>query len=124
LITKERVPKVQNDTLLGIFAQMARMHVLKGVQAMEAFERSAKKPPYEDLRTAAREFALALEYDHLIADDFRDLRRAMNLIYEHLKGLNAREMGAFYKAVEETAKDFKWKRCHFLGELEDHFGPC
>jgi len=54
LITEERFPKVQDDTLLGIFAQMARMHVLKGVQAMDAFEGSGKKPPYEELKAAAR----------------------------------------------------------------------
>jgi len=123
LITEGRFPKVQDDTLLGIFAQMARMHVLKGVQAMDAFEGSEKKPPYEKLKAAAREFAIAMEYDHLIADDFRDLRRAMNVIYECLKGLNAQEMKAFYEAVKEMAEDFKWVPCHFLEKLEDHFGP-
>ena len=123
LITEERFPKVQDDTLLGVFTQMARMHVLKGVKAMDAFEGSEKKPPYEELKAAAREFAIAMEYDHLIADDFRDLRRAMNVIYDRLKGLNAEEMQAFYEAVRETAGDFKWERCHFLEKLEDHFGP-
>ena len=123
LITEKRLPEVQDDTLLGIFTQIARMHVLKGVQAMDAFERSEKKPPYEELKTAAREFTIAMEYDHLIAEDFRDLRRAMNVIYERLKGLNAREMKAFYESVKETAQEFGWEPCHFLEKLEDHFGP-
>jgi len=123
LITKEGLPKVQDDTLLGIFAQVARMHILKGVLAMEAFERPGKEPPYEELRTAAQEFALAQEYDHLIASHFRGLQRAISLIYKHVKGLNAQEKKAFYEAVNEIAQEFGWKPCHLLQKLEGRFGP-
>ncbi|MGC8947568.1 MAG: AAA family ATPase [Anaerolineae bacterium] len=125
LITPSSSPAIREDTVLGVFAQLARLHVLKGVQSMDAFERSEKKPPYPDLRIAAQEFALALEYDALIAKDFRDMRRAVRVIYERLKGLNARELTTIYDAVSELAEKFQrdrekwffWERLHTL------FGP-
>ena len=116
-IVGERRPSIEDDTELGIFSQLARLHVLKGVRAMDAFEHSDKVEPYPHLRQAAREFALALEYDVLIADEFRDLRRAINLIYSRLKKLNQQEIKAF---VEEVKKH--WKECRLLHEIEEHFG--
>jgi tetratricopeptide (TPR) repeat protein len=125
LITPDSFPPVREDTILGIFAQLARMHVLKGVRAMDAFERSVKEPPYSDLRAAAQEFALALEYDKLIAGDFRDMRRALGVIHERLKRLNAREMKAVYDAVSEMAERYRRDReqWYFWHQLQTLFGP-
>jgi len=125
LITPSSFPQVREDTVLGIFAQLARMHVLKGVRAMDAFERSGKAPPYPDLQAAAQEFALALEYDKLIADDFRDMRRALRVIHERLKRLNARELKAIYDAVSEMAAMYRRDReqWYFWHQLQILFGP-
>ena len=125
LITQDSFPQVREDTILGIFAQLARMHVLKGVLAMDAFERSVKESPYPDLRAAAQEFALALEYNKLIAEDFRDMRRALHLIHERLKGLNARELKAVYDAVSGMAEMYRKGReqWYFWHQLQTLFGP-
>ncbi len=127
LITPNQFPSVKEDTMLGIFQQLARLHVLRGVRAMEAFRRSPKPPPYDSLKTAAREFALALEYDYLVAEDFRDLRRALALIHDQLKGLNIQEMKAVYNAVAEMSEEFAAKKqpkdWRFWKIIESLLGP-
>ncbi len=129
-ITPAQFPTVKEDTILGIFQQLARMHVLRGVRAMEAYRRSSKQPPYDQLKNATREFALALEYDYLVADDFRDLRRALALIHEQLKGLNVQEIGAVYDTIVEMNEKFQSNQCkerpqdwHLWKVLEQFLGP-
>lgn len=124
LIAESSFPQVHNDTILGVFAQLARMHILKGVRAMDAFEHSKKQPPYDDLTQAVQEFALALEYDSLIAEDFRDKRRAIRLIHDRLKGLNVHELMTVYNAMTAMAQDFgREKKWAFWQQLEALFGP-
>lgn len=130
LITPTAPPRIKEDTILAVFSQTARWHILKGVRALDRFnplQESRFEPPYPSLREAAREFALALEYNTLVAENFRDLRRALNLIYERLKVLNASELKAFYETVAEMAGEFSWKsrkeEWRLWKELEDHFGP-
>lgn len=128
-ITPTASPSIGEDTILDVFSQRARWHVLRGVQALDGFDsarESRQAPPYPSLRRAAREFALALEYDTLVADNFRDLRRALNLIYERLKVLNTAELRAFYETITEMADEFPWKpreEWRLWKELVDHFGP-
>lgn len=123
-------PVIRDDTILAVFSQMARLHILRGVRALDHFDpaqESQQEPPYPSLRQAAREFALALEYNTLVAENFRDLRRALNLIHERLKGLNIPELRAFYDAVASMADEFPWKsrkeEWRFWKELVKHFGP-
>ena len=112
---------------MGVFAQMARKHALRAVMHVDEFE--TNKENLEALKRAAQEFAVGLEYDHLIADDFRDLRRAHNTIYKRIKGLNNREMRAFYEGTEQFEKDYELKerhhreKCHLREWLENTFGP-
>lgn len=122
-------PLIGGDTILAVFPQMGRWHILQGVMALDGFnpsQESQQKPPYSSLRKAAREFALALEYDTMVAENFRDLRRALNLIYERLKILNVAELRAFYETIKEMADEYSWKPCEewrFWKELVAHFGP-
>lgn len=129
-ITPAARPEVKDDSILDVFAQMARLHVLRGVRLMDGFDPArerGKTPPYPSLRGATREFALALEYNTLVAEEFRDLRRALNLIHERLKVLNVSELKAVYETVAEMATQFPWKpqkeQWRLWRELEDHFGP-
>lgn len=129
-ITPETSPIIQENTILAVFSQMARLHILKGVRALDRFaptQESQLHPPYPSLRQAAREFALALEYDALVAENFRDLRRALNLIHNRLKVLNVSELRTFYDAVAGMADEFPWKArkedWRLWKELVKHFGP-
>ncbi len=117
---REGLPEVKDDTVLGVFVQMARKHALRAMMYIDEFE--TNKENLEALRRAAQEFAIGLEYEHLIADDFRDLRRAHNTIYERIKGLNNREMKAFYEGTELFQEKYGLSRCHLREWLENTFG--
>jgi hypothetical protein len=119
-------PQIEEDTLVGVFNQLARLHVLKGVQAMDAFEQSKKQLPHLELKEAAREFMLALEYDVLVAEDHQGIRRALNTIHARLKELNTRELTDFYEFVAAAAaqeQDLTKEECRLWRELEETFGP-
>ncbi len=119
----DKKPEVREDTQLGVFSQLGRKHVLQGVLAMDRFWEHGS---FNNLKEAAWHFALGKQYDHLIADKFRDLRRAENTIHSHLKRLNTQELKAFYEGVRETMREFSWcepEKCHFWRWLEEHFGP-
>lgn len=122
-------PQIGEDTILAVFPQLGRWHILKGVIALDSFnpvQESQQEPLYPSLREAAREFALALEYDTIVAENFLDLRRGLNLIYERLKPLNVAELRVFYEAIQEMAIQYHWKpysQWRFWKELVDHFGP-
>lgn len=119
-----KLPEVKGSMLAGVFGQLARLHVLRGVLAMDAFEKSDKQPPYPALQEAAHEFVLTLEYDAIVENQ-QGTRRALNTIYNRLKKLNTRELKAFYDAVETAAVNLGWDRedCHLWQEVENAFGP-
>ncbi|MBU1662351.1 MAG: ATP-binding protein [Chloroflexi bacterium] len=127
-ITKQRLPKREAKTVLGIFGQLARAHVLRGIQALDAYEASSKCLPSNDLEEAARQFTLTFEYDALIARDFWETTRAMNLIHGRLRAFNPREMLNIYEAVTRTPgevlpEDILVEDLLFWDVLNEHFGP-
>jgi len=93
---------------------------------MDSYEQSDKLPPYPELRKAAYEFTIALEYDSLIAKEYLGIQRALNkVIINRLEGLSESELKVFYDAVSETAQTMQLTEedCRLWRALEDHFGP-
>lgn len=122
-IAADKLPDIKKDTLADAFAQFGRLYVLRGSRAMDAFERSDKQPPYPDLQKAAREFAIALEYDMLIAREYVGIQRATSTtITKRFDGLSKPELKVFYDAVAETARKLGREKCRLWEELEKHSG--
>ena len=77
------------------------------------------------LDDAAEQFLLALEYDRLYADDFRDLRRGQERIYDELKGFNLDfEFPAFVTSMERAEAKYTLTHPTLLESfLTEAFGP-
>jgi tetratricopeptide (TPR) repeat protein len=122
LIQPTRYPGVVEKTILGVFSQLARYHIIKGILALDK----------NDLREAGRQFALGFEYDRFIGEDFRDLNRGINVVHSHLRGFNPRELVEVFDGAasalgtlmpQSIAGRIKEKGdLLFWQELEAHFG--
>jgi len=126
-ITPDSSPVKNMDTVISAFSQLARMHVLRGILALDAFEKSGKEIPSPALTAAGQEFGIVFEYDALIARDFRDTIRAINLIYTRLKKYNQCEMLEIYKSLQSAPGNFLPSAKPFTDLLlwqllEEHFG--
>jgi uridine kinase len=120
-------PSKGSDTVISVFTQLARMHTLAGILALENFESAGKQIPSQKLQEAAQQFSVAFEYDSLIARDFRDTIRASNLIYGRLKKYNPRELLEIYEGIRSALGDVlpqekKHTELLFWQLLEEHFG--
>ncbi|MCX7841219.1 MAG: hypothetical protein N2559_17410, partial [Anaerolineae bacterium] len=82
LIQPTRYPCVLGKTILGVFCQLGRYHIIKGILALDR----------NDLQEAGKQFALGFEYDRFIGEDFRDLNRGINVVHSRLRGFNPREL--------------------------------
>ncbi len=102
LITSTRWPGVLPSTVLGIFSQLARFHIISGILALDKNNR----------REAGQQFALGFEYDRFIGEDFRDLNRGVNVVHNRLRGFNPREMVELFDGVASV-----------LGSLMSQGGP-
>jgi tetratricopeptide (TPR) repeat protein len=121
-ITQGKVYEEKDSIVLNRFG---RLHVLRGMQAMDRFKRSARQPPYPHLRKAAREFTFALEYNALIGENHQGVRRSMYNIHNRVKALDIYERKVFYDGVAEAAEELGLPReeCHLWRELGDIIEP-
>ena len=104
-ISTSHFPGSGEDYVLGVFNQMARMHILLGVRGLQAYERAGRPAGTygaQLLAQAADEFTLTFEYNHFISDDFREIRRATNLVYNRLKSYSNQELLTVYEAVHSA----------------------
>jgi tetratricopeptide (TPR) repeat protein len=130
------MPKV-DDPMAFFWVQLGKMHLLQGQMKLRRYW---NKPPVrgktrnkELLHKVAEHFTLTLAYDELFAEDFRDMQRAKDTMYEALKSVNVQELETLYKGVDETAKDYdmerrpkevgKPARPRMRNFLEEYFGP-
>ncbi|GAB4560281.1 MAG: hypothetical protein Kow0047_06800 [Anaerolineae bacterium] len=128
----------QNLPRPEILAQLGKAQLLLGriplrkyLTQLDELERD-DKPKEEKRRLAeqwlpqvAEHFTLALAYDHLFADDFRDLRRAQETIYDALKRFNvAYEFPTFIQGMKQAAAKYHLPEpTHLQRFVEDAFGP-
>jgi len=127
-ISSRQFPERDATTVLGIFGQLARAHVLRGILSLDAYEVSSKQLPSKDMDEAAQQFTLAFEYDALMTREFRDTQRAANVIYGRLKKFNPRELSSIYDAVTRVPgqmlpADKQVKDLLFWAVLQEHLGP-
>ncbi len=92
LIQPTRYPGVVDKTLLGVFSQLARFHIIRGILALDK----------NDRREAGRQFALGFEYDRFIGENFRDLDRGINVVHNRLRGFNPRELVEVFDGAAST----------------------
>lgn len=136
-ITKERgVPELKDPSAF-FWVQMGKAHLLKGLLAVRQYE--AAQPPAKGevrdealMQQVAEHFALALAYDELFADDFRDMRRAKNAMHRALRGINVKELQMLYKSADAVAQTYHLERRPAMGRqparprmrnfLEEYFG--
>jgi tetratricopeptide (TPR) repeat protein len=133
LIEPSRWPDISDSTILGIFAQLGRYHILQGVLALDRAKQASGSEKENYLSEAGMQFTLAFEYDRHIGKDFRDLGRGITLVYDRLRKFNPRELMAIFGGVRlawsrriprrggpghiEEAEDLLLWRT-----LEEHFG--
>lgn len=86
-----------------IWAQLGKVHVLKGIVALERWE---KKQQGGDIGAAAEDFMLGLEYSSLFGKDYWGIRRGKRDIYKELKKLNETELVLFTQAVSQAEKKY------------------
>lgn len=108
-------PKIEEDMIIGIFGQIARLYILLGVIAIDN----------ENFELASHHFTLALEHDCLVAPDGHGISRALNTIHDRLRKLNYRELLIIYNAVINTAHELgiTEQQCRMWHELENTYGP-
>jgi tetratricopeptide (TPR) repeat protein len=130
--------KPQVDEPMAFFwVQLGKMRLLQGqIMLQRYWDKLRVKGKMRDeklLHQVAEHFTLTLAYDELFADDFRDMRRAKDTIYEALKGVNVQELEALYEGVDQAAEKYNLDRSPKKGGqparprmrnfLEEYFGP-
>jgi tetratricopeptide (TPR) repeat protein len=113
-ITKEKgLPRVQDPTSF-LWVQMGKAHLLEGQMALRRYQAAPlARGGIRDaalLQEVGEHFTLGLAYDELFADDFRDMRRAKDVIYNTLERVNREELGALYRAVDTVAQEYHLER--------------
>jgi len=124
--TKGGPPAVERPNTT-FWVQMGKAELLRGLLALKAYRSEPRMPGGvrdEGLwKQVTEHFALALAYDNLFAEAFRDLRRAKDTMYENLNGINVEELRALYRVVDETAQKYQFEKPPaMLTFLEDYFG--
>lgn len=122
LIQPTRYPGIVDKTILGVFSQLARYYIIRGILALDR----------NDRKEAGRQFALGFEYDRLIGENFRDLNRGINVVHNRLREFNPRELVEIFDGVasalgtlipQSVAGRISTKEdLLFWQALESHFG--
>jgi tetratricopeptide (TPR) repeat protein len=111
----------EKETVIPFFTQLGKMHLLRGQIAFNHFTQERKE---QALQEAISHYTLALAYDTLFrTQEFRDLRRAKDRIYERLKVLNATEMLIAYDTVERVEREYRLGTSAMREFLQRNFGP-
>lgn len=110
----------EKEAILPFLTQSGKMELLRGQIAFNHFARTRDKSA---LKEAVARYTLALAYDTLFRNqEFRDLRRAKDRIYERLKGLNANEMLVAYNTVENVERTYRLGTSVMRKFLQRNFG--
>jgi len=111
----------EKEAVIPFFTQLGKMHLLRGQIAFNHFTQERKQ---QALPEAIFHYTLALAYDTLFrTQEFRDLRRAKDRIYERLKVLNASEMLIAYDTVERVEREYRLGTSAMREFLQRNFGP-
>jgi tetratricopeptide (TPR) repeat protein len=135
ITTEGGVPKVE-DAIIFLWAQMGKAQLLRGQIALQEYlDKPSVKGKVRDealVREIAKHFMLTLAYTELFAEDFRDMRRAKDTMYDALRGINLKELQALYEGVDSTAQayhlecrprtDSQPARPRMRNFLEEYFG--
>ena len=112
--------------IVPLLKQLGKLELLRGQIAFNRFLRSQNRD-LDALRQTVEHYTLSLSYDTLLGRQiFRDMRRAMERMYERLRKLNVQELRLVYKTVDEVEQ-----RYGLAGQegsimrrfLYDRFGP-
>ena len=107
-----------------LWVQLGKMSLLQGEIVRRRYHESKK---LELLEETARYYTLSLAYDELFADDFRDMRRAKDLMYDRLKTLSEEEFRAIHRGIDDAAEKFHLEKpqkpARMRTFLEKQFGP-
>lgn len=124
LIIENQKPEIADDTVIDVFSQLGRLHVLRGVIAMDSFDAGPKEAPYPDLCAAIEDFVLALEYSGMVGEEYQGIRRGLTTIHKRLKGLNVHEVLAAFETIREMAQTWEPldEENRLWRELENAFG--
>lgn len=82
---------------------LGKVHLLLGHLAFRRFEETGDS---QGLIKAGESYTLSLAYDGLYAEDFRDVRRAVAVIYKRLRGLNRDELGRLYEGIAHAVQEY------------------
>ncbi len=111
----------EKEAVIPFFTQLGKMHLLRGQIAFNHFTQERKEQALQD---AISHYTRALAYDTLFrTQEFRDLRRAKDRIYERLKVLNASEMLIAYDTVERVEREYRLGTSAMREFLQRNFGP-
>ena len=128
-IITDGLPQVENPTRF-LWVQLGKAHALLGQISFDEYETVSQKtkngqeggipnPARKHLEQAVEFWALALEYDHLFADDFRDLRAGLDRFYAIVKQLNLEEIAVVEQKGAAKKEELGLDRpLHMLDYLE------
>ncbi|RLC92064.1 MAG: hypothetical protein DRI77_13255, partial [Chloroflexi bacterium] len=114
-------PQLEREQAIFPFlAQMGKAQLLRGQIAFNRFEREEKK---ENLNEALEHYTLSLAYDTLFYEEtFRDMRRAMDRIYERLNTLDPATLKIVYDIVESVEEKYGLEESRMTRFLRESFG--
>jgi hypothetical protein len=119
------------ETPVSFFwVQLGKASSLLGQIEMAEFRKRQQAPERDwrgravnHLGEAVRLYTLSIAYDELFGRDFREMRSGLDLIYDELKRLNARELREVYQVVRQTQVEYCLDaRSRMLTFLERSFG--
>jgi tetratricopeptide (TPR) repeat protein len=94
-----------------IWVQIGKSNLLLGLIEFDKYKSSHREKDDNaaeiHLRKAAHDWALSLAYDARFSPNFRDLKRARDLIYQNIAVLNSQEMSWARASIQQTHEEYK-----------------
>lgn len=120
----EKEKEREKEAIIPFLTQLGKMELLRGQIAFNRYAQSRDTSVRrEAIKDAIRHYTLAMAYDtQFRTQEFRDLRRAKDRMYERLKVLNAEEMRLVYDTVEEVQREFHLDPSAMRAFLKRNFG--
>jgi tetratricopeptide (TPR) repeat protein len=118
ITTQDGMP-TQDQPVPFFWVQMGKAALLEGSMA---FDRYQQDPQSKDLEKVAREYLFCLAYNELFSEDFRDLRRAKDQIYQRLKKLDIGNLQSVFRIAANIAQQYHMDQPRLVNFIEKDFG--
>ena len=115
---KDGVPAIDKPVPF-FWVQMGKAALLEGSMAFDRYQQDSQP---KDLEKVAREYLFCLTYNELFSENFRDLRRAKDQIYQRLKKLDIDDLQSVLEMAESIAHQHLIDQPRLTNFIEKDFG--